>query len=298
MSGNPPVLDKNLVRRHFGRAASGYEATAVLQDRVGQDLVDRLSFMRLAPQWILDLGAGTGLQSRRLNRLYPRARVLALDLAWPMLGEARSRKSWRQRQYYLQADAEHLPLRDAAMDLVFSNLSLQWVNDLDATLGGLRRVIRPGGLLLFTTLGPDTLKELRQSFGQLDGHAHVNPFLDMHDLGDALVRNGFSGPVLDVEHHVLTYASVDGLLRDLRGIGAGNALAGRRQGLWTPRGLQRLRGAYEAWRMPDGRLPAHYEVIHAHAWVPEDGPAGREPAPETRKSLRFWPRGAAPGGRV
>ena len=257
-------LNKRLVRRHFAQAASDYEARATLQDRVGQEMLDRLDFLKIDPQVLLDLGAGTGLQSRRLNRRFPRAWILALDLALPMLQEARRRKGWRQRQWFLQADAESLPLRAQSLQMIFSNFVLQWLPDPRPALREMRRVLQPEGLLLCSSLGPDSLRELRQAFASVDAEAHVHTFLDMHDLGDAMVQAGFADPVLDIEHYELHYADLDSLLRDLRGIGAANSMP--RAGLFTPRKLQRLRCAYEELRTPEGKLPLHYEVIHAHAW--------------------------------
>jgi malonyl-CoA O-methyltransferase len=157
------------------------------------------------------------------------------------------------------------PDRDS-IDLAWSSLALQWLDEPGIAFKEMRRVLRPGGLLLFATLGPDTLKELRSAFAGLDGYGHVNRFIDMHDLGDALVHAGFANPVMEMEYITLTYADLKGLLRDLKGIGAQTVLEGRREGLMGRTEWQRLSDNYERFRR-DGRLPATYEVIYGHAWV-------------------------------
>ncbi len=181
-------LDKSLARRAFERAAATYDAAAALQNEVGSRLVERLDFIRMQPRRILDLGAGTGVFTRVLGRRYRRADVTALDIAPAMLQQARARGGWwRRAPRCVCGDAEALPFADASFDFIFSNLMLQWCVDLPAALRELRRVLAPGGLLMFTTLGPDTLGELRASWSAVDGYTHVNPFIDMHDVGDALL---------------------------------------------------------------------------------------------------------------
>jgi len=159
-------------------------------------------------------------------------------------------------------------LADGVVDLIISNAMFQWCNDLERTFGECRRVLRPGGLLLFTTFGPDTLKELRAAWGQVDRHSHISPFLDMHDIGDALVRARFADPVMDADRLTLTYDNVQGLMRDLKALGARNATAARPRGLTGRARLAALAAAYECFRR-EGRLPASYEVLYGHAWAPE-----------------------------
>lgn len=268
-------IDKACLRDAFDRAADSYDKVAVLQHEVGRRLLDRLTLIRLRPARILDIGAGTGRLSRALVRRYRGAQVVALDIAPAMLRMARRRiptaTRWLgpRRQAFVCGDAESLPFAAACADLVVSNLTLQWCNDLDRTLTGFRRVLRPGGLLMFTTFGPDTLKELRASWQAVDGFNHVNAFIDMHDIGDALLRAGFGEAVMDREDFTLTYAEVGDLMRDLKALGAHNVTAGRPRGL-TGRGrLRRMTDHYEGYRR-DGRLPATYEVIYGHCWVPDE----------------------------
>jgi len=264
-------VDKRRVAAAFSAAAPGYDARAVLQATVGERLLERLDLMRIEPLRILDAGAGTGPAARALERRYRRARVVALDLAAGMLAEARrGRRRFASRQSFVCADVEALPLGPQSIDLLFSNLTLQWCNDLDAAFTEFRRVLRPGGLLLFSSFGPDTLRELRAAWRSIDARPHVGEFIDMHDVGDALVRAGFSGPVLDVEHFTLTYADLRAVLDDIRAIGAGNAATERSRALTGKQHWQRFAAAYEEQRR-DGRLPATYEVVYAHAWAPVPG---------------------------
>lgn len=290
-------LDKRQVRLAFDRAAQGYDAHAVLQAEVREQMLERLPLMQHQASCILDLGCGTGRAGRELARHYPQAQCISLDLAPAMLQQARQHHGrwrqwwpWQRRYHYLCADMEQLPLADASVDMVWSNLAIQWCNDLDQVLRELKRVLKPEGLLMFSSFGPDTLKELRLASQQVDGHVHVSRFIDMHDVGDALVRAGFAGVVLDVDHFTLQYAQVTDLMRDLKAIGAHNAAQGRRKGLAGRQFMQQLCAAYEPYRQAQG-LPATYEVVYGHAWRPQQRPSTkfdiaqpvtfhqREPAP-------------------
>ena len=260
-------IDHAAVRKSFTRAAGSYDAAAVLQARVRNELLDRLQLVRLEPSVVVDLGAGTGRATLELKKRYRRARVVAVDLAEGMLREAGHRQTLLRRFDRVGSDAAALPLHDASVDLIFSNLMLQWCPDPDVVLRECRRVLKPGGLLTFTTLGPDTLIELRRAWATAEaGHAHVNTFIDMHDLGDALVRAGLAEPVMDVERYTLTYDAVRGLMRDLKAIGAHSAASDRPKGLTGKRTLSRMIEAYESFRRTDGKLPATYEVVFGQAW--------------------------------
>jgi malonyl-CoA O-methyltransferase len=237
-------------------------------------MLERLQYIKLEPVRILDAGCGDGHGAKRLAGRYPGARVLALDFALPMLQAARSEDPWlrrvlkRARVDYLCADFAAVPLPAASVDLVWSNLALHCAGDPQPALKELRRVLKVGGLLMFSCYGPDTLKELKGAFAASDGAAHVHGFIDMHDLGDMLSACGYSAPVMDMEVITLTYTDVDALLADLRATGQQNVLAERRRGLAGKGALAAMRAAYENLRR-DGRLPASFEIVYGHAWKPE-----------------------------
>jgi malonyl-CoA O-methyltransferase len=260
-------IDKEQARRSFDRAADRYDEAAVLQREIGVRMLERLDYVRLKPQLVLDAGCGTGVATAQLARRYRGARVIALDFAQGMLRHASRKGSLFRRPRCVCADLERLPLADRSVDLLFSNVALQWSTDLPGAFAEFLRVLRPGGLLMFSTFGPDTLKELRAAWAAVDRHSHVSPFPDMHDIGDHLVRARFADPVMDAEWMTVTYATVDDLMRDLKLLGAQNATAGRARGMTGKGRLAAMRAAYEPFRT-DGRLPATYEVVYGHAWAP------------------------------
>jgi malonyl-CoA O-methyltransferase len=271
------ALDRAGVRRAFDGASASYDDAAILQARVRAELLDRLQWVGIEPAFVLDVGSGTGQAALELKRRFRRATVAAVDIAPGMLREARRRSRPFRRIERVCADAYRLPFADGSVDLVFSNLLLQWCDGLDAVLAEIRRVLASGGFLTFSTLGPDTLRELRAAWTAADGASHVNLFLDMHDIGDALTRAGFAEPVLDVERVALSYSDVLALARDLKTIGAHNVTSARRRGL-TSRGKWRaMTEAYETYRR-DGRLPATYEVVYGAAWRDRRADTGREEA--------------------
>jgi malonyl-CoA O-methyltransferase len=260
------ALDELWARRSFERASERYDATAVLQTDVRARLLQRLDLTALAPRTILDAGAGTGHASRALKRRYGGARVIALDSAFGMLRAAGRQRGWLRPFDRVCADAGRLPFAAASVDLIVSNFLLHWC-DPDRVFAEFRRVLAPRGLLTFTSLGPDTLWELRSAWAEVDAMSRVHRFIDMHDLGDALVRNGFVAPVLDVERYTLTYLDLHALAADLKGAGAHNATIGRPRGLTGKLKFAALQTAYEAHRRA-GRLPATYEVVFGQAWTP------------------------------
>lgn len=290
-----PLFDTRQVRRAFSRSAAGYDAAASLQHAVEARLLESLDYLedpaldRAPPQRVLDLGCGTGRASAAMQKRWPKAQVLSLDLALPMLRQARAAAKpgllwaggglsspFAQRPRQVCADARAMPLADASIDVLFSNLCLQWVDDLDAVFAGFRRVLRPGGMLLVSTFGPETLWELREAFADADAAPHVSPFADIAGFGDALVRAGFRQPVIERDVDVTRYPDIGALMRELRAIGATNALSSRRHTLTGRARFAAAARAYDAMRGPDGQLPASWETISAMAWAPDAGTPIRE----------------------
>ncbi|MBI1731739.1 MAG: malonyl-ACP O-methyltransferase BioC [Gammaproteobacteria bacterium] len=256
------------VARNFARAAPGYDTLAQFQQTVGKRLVEILPVMNIRPTLCADLGSGTGNISDALRKTYPATVCVEIDLAEAMLRAARPRWPWRRsRRRWICADAGRIPIRSECIDLAASNLMLQWCNEPDYVLAEAYRTLRPGGLLLFSTLGRDTLMELRDSWRGVDDDVHVNAFMDIHGLGAAVIAAGFASPVLETERFTLTYADGLALMRDLKRLGTANSNAGRRRSLTGKGKLSRMLQCYERYRDGD-RLPATYEVIYAHAWRP------------------------------
>jgi malonyl-CoA O-methyltransferase len=266
-------IDPQQVAKSFGAASRRYDAAAWLQTVVRDELLSRLDLLRTPPQAALDLGAGTGLAALAIKRRYRRAAVTAADIAAPMLAVTRGRSRFWRPIRCVEADARRLPFEDRSFDLVFSNLMLQWLMPPDAALAEIRRVLRPGGLLLASSFGPDTLHELRAAWSAADAGVHVNDFIDMHDFGAALQRAGFAEPVLDVDRHLHHYADARALMRELKTIGAHNLDARRARGLTGRQAYARMLASYESLRQPRG-LPATWQVVFAVAWAPVAQPGG------------------------
>lgn len=255
MNARSPEIDRRAARRRFERAAKTYPKFSRLESEVARRMVERLEYIRLAPRRILD--AGSGPPRRDLRRTYPRALSIALDFSLAML----PRPGWLAglvgaRELAVCADLARLPLAEGSVDLVWSNMALHWLTDPMPAFREFRRVLAPGGLVMFSTLGPDSLQELRRAAGEKRVHA----FIDMHDLGDMLLAVGFSAPVMDMERLTLEYRDADGLLADLRGSGQVSARADRPRGLAGRAFGERLRAALGA------RPKASFELVYGHAW--------------------------------
>ena len=284
---DPFRLDSARVRRTFDRAASTFDSAAVLHHEIGQRMAERLALVKLQPAAILDAGCGSGDAIGELRARFPPASIVGVDIAPGMLMAARRRAAARagtERSIFARwlgprggaqgsvdlvcGDLCRLPFASARFDLVWSNLALPWINEPPRAFAEFHGALRVGGLLMFTTFGPDTLLELRAAFSGVDDATHVHRFIDMHDLGDMLVRAGFAEPVMDMERLTLTYADANGLIRDLKATGARNATLGRARGLMGRARWQRMVAGLERYRR-EGRLPATFEVVYGHAWKPE-----------------------------
>ncbi len=258
-------FDLERVRSRFNRAAEAYDRHAAVQQEVGRRLDERFGWLKLAPGRILDLGAGTGQMVRAMRSRYPEAGVVGLDLAENMLRRLPRERWWSRARLGVAADMHALPFAGGSMDVVVSNFALQWSDRPAALFAEVARVLAASGAFSFSTLGPDSLQEIRRAWSEVDATPHVHQFMDMHDLGDALVGAMLADPVMDRETVTVTYPTVDALLADLRGVGVGNAQRGRSPGMTGARAWRRFREALEAQAI-DGRIPLTYEIVYGLAW--------------------------------
>ena len=252
-------------QRAFDRAARTFSGASVVHDEARQRLLERLDFMRIDPKVAADVGAGLGAGAAELRARYPRAHVISIDWSLAMLRAARARGAVNAP---IAADAERLPVKDGALDLIFANMLLPWSRP-EGVFREAARTMTGGGLFLFATLGPDTLEQLRRAWAAVDDRVHVHAFYDMHDLGDLAVASGLAEPVVDVDRIELTYRDVDSVIRDLRSTGAVNLAAGRRRSLTGRARWAGFVAALERERR-DGRIPMTIELILGHAWAPAD----------------------------
>lgn len=253
------MIDKRLVAESFGSAAASYDRSARLQRLVGEQLMQRIG-PDLDPPCILDLGCGTGYFTRLLQDRFDDARVYGLDLAWGMLEYAREQGSGRIQ--WLAGDAERMPLADGCVDLIFSSLALQWCPRIEEAFREMRRILRPGGLALFSTLVDGTLWELREAWSAVDRYRHVNEFLPFDSLHQAARQAGFESVQLEPEDLVLEYETLRQLTSELKGVGAHNLNQGRPTGMTGRQRVQALCHAYERFRTARGTLPATWRLVY------------------------------------
>jgi len=258
------------VRESFNAAVASYDEHAVLQREIGDRLIDRLDFIKLDPKIILEVGSGTGYCTAQLKKLYPSSHIVSLDIADLMLQATKNKIGFFQKLKkqisYTCADATNLPFQDNSIDFIFSNLTLQWCPELGAVFKEFYRVLKPNSLLMYSSFGPDTLKELRIAWSQVDNFSHVNQFVDMHDIGDEMLAAKLADPVLDMEMLTVTYKNIFDLMRDLKNVGAHNINQSRNHGLTGKNQFEKLKQAYEQFRT-DNVLPLSYEVVYGHAWI-------------------------------
>ena len=280
-------LDKERVRRLADRAARHYDSAAWLPRQVARVLMEHLQPVRLKPARILDVGAGTGICSRLLAQHYRGARVISMDSSTAMLRVARGRgPRWLSKRTVAVGDGASLPLADNSIDLLVSSLMLPSCLAPDAVLLEFHRVLKPGGLLMFSSLGPDTLRELRAAWSAVDAQVHVHAFIDMHDLGDALLRAGFSDVVMDTERVTGRYPEVATLMTELKRLGVSNAARGCYKSLTTPAHLAAMASAYEPFR-GDADLPASFEVVFGHGWRQPSRSVDVSPGAMAQRSRRL-----------
>jgi len=261
------MLQKLRVQRAFNQTAGRSAQHVQLPLEIARRLITHFEFLKINPALIVDLGAGSGLAQPALQQQFPRAQLISVDFSSAQLGAAMpgGARWWpwaKRRATLLCADAEALPLRSGSVDLIWSNLMLPYC-DLAPVMREALRVLKPDGLFLFSTLGPDTLKEWRECAMDTEPHA----FTDMHDIGDALVESGFSNPVMDRENLTTLYLDLKTLARDLKWAGGSAAASHRIQGLNGRARWNRFSAAYETLRCAEG-LPVTLEVVYGHAWKP------------------------------
>ncbi len=248
------------IRNTFNTASSNYNDNALLQNEIANRLAEKLKVISIKPQTIIDLGSGTGFLSEKTAKIFPNSILVCVDFAQQSLLE-------NSQNLKVCANAYELPFASNSVDFIVSNLMMQWCPDLTTLFNECFRILKPQGLFLFTTFGPDTLKELKRSWSVVDSSAHVNNFIDMHDIGDQMLQSGFQSPIMEMENITLTYEKVVDLMHDLKAIGAQN-VANRSKALTGKTKFKKMIEMYENYR-EDGKLPATYEVIYGHAWKNE-----------------------------
>ncbi len=272
----PPA---RLTRLAFDRRSRGFGQLDFLLGEIGRRMQERMEVIRLAPQRALDIGCGHGQGLAGLRARFPDAQIAGLDISGAMLAEAGQRDPQRRPGWIgrmlgkrplfdlVQGDLATLPFAPASFDLLWSNLALHWHPEPHRVFPEWHRVTRDEGLVLFSLFGPDTLKELRAAFAEVDDAPHTLRFVDMHDIGDMLVHSGWSTPVMDMETLTVTYESPATLLREVQAFGGLRVPAGA-----PPRGLrgrgwyQALTQALERRRNGDGVIPLSFEIVYGHAW--------------------------------
>lgn len=260
---------KNEISKAFNRCASEYELVAKVQQEIGSRLFERLHYLKISPKRILDLGCGPGVFSHQLSSMFPKAQIVGLDLAPAMLLEAKKKQGWRRKWSLTVADMRSMPFATGSFDLVFANQVIHWGGSLPQVFREINRVMNVNGCLMFTTLGPDTFKELKSAWSGVNQHAHVNEFADMHDVGDSLMAERFLDPVMDMELLSVHYETLPKLLKSLKTQGVRNINPERNPGLTGRHSWRQFEKNYTAMHTEQGKYPLTYEVVYGHAWKGE-----------------------------
>jgi malonyl-CoA O-methyltransferase len=259
------MLNRRHIRRRFERAAATFDESDFVHTVTRDGLLARLEPLLVEAETIIDLGAATGAANRALEKRFKGARVIAIDIAHGMLKKAREKRPWFSKTAFTQASADALPLPNESVDVIFSNLLLPWAPDPSRIFSEVARVLRKGGVFAFATLGPDSLQEISRAWGPIDGNAHVNRFLDMHDLGDGLVTAGLRDPVLDVDRLSVSYENSTRLFADLTAVGARNTLNQRAQSLTGKQRYAAMLCALDDTAV-DGLITLDLELVFGHCW--------------------------------
>ncbi len=251
----------------FNEHAFHYEQAAKVQSEIGNRLFQRLDYLKINPRFILDLGCGPGIFTILLKKKYPKAVILGIDIAYKMLLQAKQKQTFWRKWFLVNADMATLPFMDGLFDLVFANQVIHW-GTLTSLMRELNRVMSPNGCFMFSTLGPDTFKELKQAWSSVDKYAHINSFMDMHDIGDCLLRERFLDPVVDMEYLTVHYRNLKELISSLKAQGVRNINPDRNQGLTAKGHWRDFARNYESFLIKD-KYPLTYEVVYGHAWKGE-----------------------------
>ncbi len=277
---------KEKVRRSFDSAAHTYDSVATLQEEVARRMMNNLEFFKVNPEKILDLGSGTGLARKLFAEKFPGAETFEIDISYKMLSYSRTKhRGWtfwpfNRKHHHICADIEYLPLKPHSVDFVWSNLVFEWGESITRIIENIGRVLRPGGLVMFSTLGPDTLIELKSTFDHLEVQHPINEFLDMHDVGDKLIAGGLLDPVMDAEILKLEFSSLTSLISTLKKSGSiSKAQMPSDRIPWCE-----VEKKYSNFAQKTQVLPASFEIIYGHAWAPNSKVSSKFPTIKIHQS--------------
>lgn len=246
------------LKQDFSKAAPSYDDHAHLQRACANNLIERLQYFSISPKNILDLGSGTGFLSNKLKKMYPKAKVTGVDIADKMCQYAKEKYPAIE---FICANIYDLPLPANHYDFIISNFTLQWCDDLPTLFTQILKVASPDASFLFSTVGLDSLKELRTCWAAVDSHPRVKDFQDMHNIGDALLQTGWQQPVMDIDRLCYYYENYQDIFDEFKGLGVANKDKNRLRGLTGKSKLKHFSAEYEKLRTNKG-LPLSWEVVY------------------------------------